>query len=75
MDPKDIILKKARELRQEIIDFERELIRTSSPNPPGNYQGISKCVADKLKDIGFEVSIVGPKPEKPNVIGTLRGTV
>jgi len=74
MDQREVILKKAKELRQEIIDFERELIRIPSPNPPGEYQQISRCVADKLRDIGFEVSIVSSRPDKPNVIGTLKGT-
>jgi len=74
MTLKEVITKKAIELRQEIVDFERELIRIPSPNPPGEYQAISRCVAKKLKEIGFEVNIVPSKPEKPNVIGRLKGT-
>jgi succinyl-diaminopimelate desuccinylase len=73
--PIDTILKKVKDLRHEIIDLERELIRIPSLNPPGEYQQISKCVADKIKGMGFEVSIVGPRHEKPNVIGRLKGIV
>jgi succinyl-diaminopimelate desuccinylase len=73
--PIDAILKKAREMRQEMIDFERELVRIPSPTFPGEFRQIAKCVADKLKKIGFEVNIVGIKPEKPNVIGRLKGIV
>ncbi len=73
--PVDAILKKVKEMRQEMIDFERNLIRIPSPTLPGEYQQISKCVADKLKEIGFEVNIVGPRPEKPNVMGRLKGIV
>jgi succinyl-diaminopimelate desuccinylase len=74
MDIKKIILQKATELRQEIIDFERELVRTPSPNPPGEYEKISKCVAGKLQEIGYDVEMVKSRPEKPNVIGRLKGT-
>ena len=74
MDVKNVIIQKTAELRQEIIDFERELVRTPSPNPPGEYEQISKCVAEKLKEIGYDVEIVKSRPEKPNVIGRLKGS-
>jgi succinyl-diaminopimelate desuccinylase len=71
---KDAILKTARELSQDIINFERELIRRPSPNPPGEYQVISQFIADKLSTLGFDVNIVSCKPEKPNIIAKLKGT-
>lgn len=74
MDANDVIIQKATDLRQEIIDFERELVRTPSPNPPGEYEQISKCVAGKLREIGYDVEIVQSRPEKPNVIGRLKGS-
>lgn len=72
---KDVLLAKARQLSDEIVDFERELIRIPSPNPPGDCEQVSKCVAAKLQEIGFEVATVHCKPEKPNVIAKLKGTV
>ncbi len=71
---RDAIVNKAKEMRQEIIDLERDLIRHPSPNPPAEYQEISKFLADKLNSIGFEVNVVSCKPEKPNIIARLKGT-
>jgi len=69
------IREKVLEMREEIIYFEQELVKIPSPNPPGDYQAISKAVADKLKTIGFEISVVGRTPEKANVVGKLNGTI
>lgn len=71
---REVILNKTREMAEEIIDFERSLIKIPSPNPPGEYQKISECIANKLRSIGFDVDIVSCKPEKPNVIGRLKGS-
>lgn len=72
---KDTVFKNADEMKDEIIDFTKELLRIPSRNPPGEYEAVAKCIADKMREIGFEVEIVRSKPGKPNLIGRIKGTV
>ena len=56
----------------------RELVRIDSRNPslaagaPGEAK-IAACLADVLREWGFDVRIIDAAPGRPNVVGTLRG--
>jgi succinyl-diaminopimelate desuccinylase len=57
----------ARELAQALVRF-------PSVVPPGDYREVTSYAADVLRDVGAdEVKIVGPSPEKANVLAYFRG--
>ena len=63
------------ERKDEILEFARELIRTPSPNPPGDERAVADLVTARLAGLGItEVERVGASPERPNLIVRLQGT-
>ena len=63
------------ERRTEVLEFARELIRTPSPNPPGDERAVADLVADRLAELGItDVQRVGAQPERPNLIVRLEGS-
>ena len=57
----------------EAVALLRELLRLDTSNPPGNERPAQELVAARLRAAGFEVELVEPDPERPNVVGRLRG--
>jgi acetylornithine deacetylase/succinyl-diaminopimelate desuccinylase-like protein len=57
----------------EAVALLRELLRLDTSNPPGNERPAQELVASRLRAAGFEVELVEPDPERPNVVGRLRG--
>lgn len=58
----------------EVLEFARELIRTRSPNPPGNETEVADLVTERLKTLGVEdVTRIGAEENRPNLIARLRG--
>jgi acetylornithine deacetylase/succinyl-diaminopimelate desuccinylase-like protein len=57
----------------EAVALLRELLRLDTSNPPGNERPAQELVAARLRATGFEVQLVEPDPERPNVVGRLRG--
>jgi acetylornithine deacetylase/succinyl-diaminopimelate desuccinylase-like protein len=51
----------------------RELLQHDTSNPPGNERPAQELVAGRLRAAGFEVELVEPDPERPNVVARLRG--
>lgn len=59
----------------EILEFARELIRTPSPNPPGDERAVADVVVEKLRDLGIdEVETLGADEKRPNLIARLEGS-
>jgi succinyl-diaminopimelate desuccinylase len=58
--------------RDEIIGFLRGFLRARSPNPPGDTREAAKYVTDHLDSKGIEYDVVGPDPEKPNIVSSLK---
>ncbi|MGY2849093.1 acetylornithine deacetylase/succinyl-diaminopimelate desuccinylase-like protein [Bradyrhizobium sp. USDA 4509] len=65
------------------LDLACELIPAGQPEaenpldpdePPAREEGAALAVADKLKDMGFEVTLATKREGRPNVIGILEGT-
>ena len=54
-------------------DFLRDLIRTSSPNPPGDEAAAARLVSQKLAASGVDVELSEIEPGRPNVVARLRG--
>jgi acetylornithine deacetylase/succinyl-diaminopimelate desuccinylase-like protein len=57
----------------EAVGLLRQLLRLDTSNPPGNERPAQELVAGRLRDAGFEVVLVEPDPERPSVVGRLRG--
>jgi acetylornithine deacetylase/succinyl-diaminopimelate desuccinylase-like protein len=58
---------------EEAVVLLQELLRLNTSNPPGNERPAQELVAGRLHAAGFEVEWVEPDPERPNVVGRLRG--
>lgn len=59
----------------EILDFARELIRTPSPNPPGDESEVADLVTERLRKLDIEdISRLGAEANRPNLIARVPGT-
>ncbi|MEM0373026.1 MAG: M20 family metallopeptidase [Sulfolobaceae archaeon] len=79
-----MIEKRTEELKEEIVEFLKELIRIPTENPPGlNYEKIANTINKKLEEFGYKTEIIKPsedelkrlvkfgKGDRPNIIGYL----
>jgi len=58
----------------DILAFAQELIRTPSPNPPGDERAVAALVQERLAMLGVgSVSIHAALPERPNLIARVIG--
>ncbi len=68
---------------QAWLDLTCELVPAGQPDaenpldpdePPAREEGAALLIADKLRQMGFEVDLVAKREGRPNVVGVLRGT-
>ena len=57
----------------EAVSLLRELVRLDTVNAPWNERPAQELIARPLRDVGFEVELMGPDPERPNLVARLRG--
>jgi acetylornithine deacetylase/succinyl-diaminopimelate desuccinylase-like protein len=57
----------------QAVSLLRELVRVNTVNPPGNETFAQELLATPLRDAGFEVELVGPDPERLNLVARLPG--
>ena len=58
----------------DVLELTRELIRTPSPNPPGDERAVADLVTGRLRALGIdEVVQVGAEEARPNVLARIRG--
>lgn len=56
----------------EVLEFARELIRTPSPNPPGNETEVADLVTERLTTLGVDdVTRMGAEENRPNLIARI----
>ena len=60
-------------LEEEATRLLAQLIRHNTVNPPGNELAAQEELAALLPGAGFEVTLVGSTPERPNLVARLRG--
>jgi acetylornithine deacetylase/succinyl-diaminopimelate desuccinylase-like protein len=60
-------------LTHEAVAVLQDLVRFNTVNPPGNERPAQEYLARLFESAGFEVSVVGPDPERPNLVARLRG--
>ncbi len=57
--------------RAEAVALLSELVRTPSPNPPGDTRAVARVVTKYLEDAGIPVEVVGADESRPCVIARL----
>ena len=58
----------------DVLELTRELIRTPSPNPPGDERAVADLATGRLRALGIdEVVQVGAEEARPNVLARIRG--
>jgi acetylornithine deacetylase/succinyl-diaminopimelate desuccinylase-like protein len=60
-------------LGSEAVELLSELIRADTVNPPGNEDRVQEMLAERLRDAGFEVTLLAAAPGRPNLIADLEG--
>jgi succinyl-diaminopimelate desuccinylase len=59
------------DMRDEIIGFLQELIRTESINPPGHTRRVIRVIADKLDSFGAEYETVSVDESRQSIVAWL----
>ena len=67
---KQILLDRVDTDRDQLVAFLRGFLRAKSPNPPGDTREATKYITDYLEAKGVSFDVVGPDPEKPNVVSS-----
>ena len=60
-------------LRDEVVGLARGLIRIDTSNPPGGETPAAELVAEYLRDAGVDCELVGPDPERLNLVARIEG--
>ena len=60
-------------LRDEVVELTRALIRVDTSNPPGNETPAAELVAGYLREAGVEHELIGPDPERLNLVARIPG--
>jgi acetylornithine deacetylase/succinyl-diaminopimelate desuccinylase-like protein len=60
-------------LRDEVVELARSLIRVDTSNPPGNETTAARLLAAYLRDVGVEAELVGPDPDRLNLVARIAG--
>ncbi len=64
----------AAELEAEVTELAQALIRIDTSNPPGAETPAAELVAEHLGGAGVHCELVGPDPERLNLIARIKGT-
>ena len=63
------------EREEELVEFVRELVRTPSPNPPGDEWAVAALVRERLEALGVrELEQAGAEERRPNLLARLPGS-
>jgi acetylornithine deacetylase/succinyl-diaminopimelate desuccinylase-like protein len=60
-------------LQDEAVGVLQSLVRMNTVNPPGNERPAQEYLAGLLGAAGLETTLLGPDPERPNLVARLRG--
>ena len=61
-------------LRDEVVELAQALIRLDTSNPPGNETPAARLIAEYLEAAGVECELVGPDPERLNLVARIPGS-
>lgn len=60
-------------MEAEVVELTRELIRIDTSNPPGGETPAARFLADHLAGAGVDAELVGPDPERLNLVARIAG--
>jgi acetylornithine deacetylase/succinyl-diaminopimelate desuccinylase-like protein len=60
-------------LGAEAVGLLGELIRFDTVNPPGNEEPAQELLAERLREAGFECTLLAAEPGRPNLVADLAG--
>jgi acetylornithine deacetylase/succinyl-diaminopimelate desuccinylase-like protein len=60
-------------LQDEATRLLQQLLRLNTVNPPGNERLAQELLAGYLNDAGFDTTLVGEDPARPNLVARLEG--
>jgi len=63
----------APDLRDEVVELARDLIRIDTSSPPGNETPAAELLASYLRSAGVEPELIGPDPERLNLAARIEG--
>lgn len=61
-------------VREQVVELTRSLIRLDTSNPPGGETVAARHLADYLADAGIESELVGPDPDRLNLVARIQGS-
>ncbi|BCS27801.1 uncharacterized protein APUU_60849S [Aspergillus puulaauensis] len=73
MSPKSDLLSTLNNTQSQ-IQFLQSLVRTPSPNPPGNTTAATTIITDYLHSQNISYNLISPDPSKPNIVSEFNGT-
>src|SRR5664279_3066383 len=63
----------AEQLQSECTEVLQRLVRFNTVNPPGNERAAIEYLDGYVSTAGFESTVLGETPERPNLVADLRG--
>jgi succinyl-diaminopimelate desuccinylase len=72
---KQILLDRVEADRERLVAFLRGFLRARSPNPPGDTREATRYITDYLDGKRITYDVVGPDPEKPNIVSSFKSQV
>ena len=72
---KQMLLDRGEADREILVAFLRGFLRAKSPNPPGDTREATKYITDYLDGKRIIYDVVGPDPEKPNIVSSFKSPV
>ena len=72
---KQMLLDRVEADREMLVAFLRGFLRAKSPNPPGDTREATKYITDYLDGKRITYEVVGPDPEKPNIVSSFKSPV
>jgi acetylornithine deacetylase/succinyl-diaminopimelate desuccinylase-like protein len=61
------------ELRDEVVELARALIRIDTSNPPGDETPAAELLAEYLRGAGLEPELIGPDSRRLNMVARIEG--
>ena len=72
---KQMLLDRVEGDREMLVAFLRGFLRARSPNPPGDTREATRYITDYLDGKRITYDVVGPDPEKTNIVSTFKSQV
>ena len=72
---KQMLLDRVEADREMLVAFLRGFLRARSPNPPGDTREATRYITDYLDGKRITYDVVGPDPEKPNIVSSFKSPV